>query len=237
MKLSHLLLLSIVIILISYLGSLLFKSDVKINNKKIVTESFTGVKNKIGADVYVKMGDKHDIVVKTTGDVMKNLSIRVKDGVLIIDSISRKLRYDSIRIEITMVKMNFLSIEGSGTISMTGTFNASDDVELGIAGSGTINADFTTSGKLKAGIAGSGDMELKGKSSEMELGINGSGGVKGFNFNTTSATINIAGSGDCEISVVKELNANINGSGNVYYKGSPIVNANINGSGEVQNAK
>jgi hypothetical protein len=237
MKISHLLIISVFIILVSYLGSFLLKKGGKMISQNIEAETFSGVNNKIGANVYIIQGSDQSISVKANENVMKDLRIEVKGGVLVIDKKARNINFDSIVIRISMKELKSLKVDGSGNISTNGVFNSEDDVELNIFGSGNIDAFINTTASIKPGIYGSGNIDLKGKSSKFESIIQGSGNISAFDLKTSFTTINIDGSGNCEIATDSILIANINGSGSIYYKGTPKVNTNINGSGEVQNSK
>ena len=237
MKISHLLIISVFIILVSYLGSLLLKPGGKMSIQDFETETFSGVNNKIGANVYITPGDVQKIAVSANEKIMKDLSLEVKNGVLVIDKKKRTIRFDSISIKISMKDLKNLKIEGSGNISTSGIFNTDRDVDLSIAGSGNIDANINTKATVRTGIYGSGNIDLKGRSMKFESIIQGSGNVSAYDFHSAFATVNIDGSGNCEVSADSTLNANINGSGSIYYKGTPVVNTNINGSGDVQGSK
>lgn len=236
MKISHLLIISVFIILVSYLGSLLLKTGGKMISQNFETQTFSGVNNKIGADVYIIQGSDQSIAVKANENVIKNLRIAVKDGVLVIDKKARKISFDSISIRITMKELKSLKIDGSGNISTSGVFNSAGDVELNIFGSGNIDAFINTPSSIRPGIYGSGNIDLKGKSSKFESIIQGSGNVSAYDFRSAFATVNIDGSGNCEVTADSTLSANINGSGNIWYKGTPKVKTSINGSGEVRSS-
>jgi hypothetical protein len=222
---------------VAYLGSLLFKMGGKIINKDYVSETFSGVSNKIGANVYITQGEIQKIDVSANEKVIKDLNLKVKDGVLVIDKKKKMFRFDSISIKISMKDLKSLKIEGSGNISTSGVFNASGDVDLSIEGSGNIDANINNNATVRTGIYGSGNIDLKGKSLKFESVIQGSGNVSAYDFHSAFATANINGSGNCEVTADSTLSAIINGSGNIYYKGTPIVNTSINGSGEIQNTK
>jgi hypothetical protein len=237
MKISHLLIISVFIMVFAYLGSLLFKQGGKMSNQNFVTGTFSGVSNKIGANVYITQGEIQKIDVSANEKIIKDISLKVEDGVLIIDKKKKMIRFDSISIRISMKDLKSLKIEGSGNISTSGIFNTTGDVDLSIAGSGNIDANINTNATVRTGIYGSGNIDLKGKSLKFESVIQGSGNVSAYDFHSAFTTANIDGSGNCEVSADSTLNASINGSGNIYYKGTPVVNTSINGSGEIQNAK
>ena len=236
MKISHLIIISIFIILGVYFGRMLFNFDGEPISKNFDSETFTGVSNKIGANIYLTQKEEQSIEITANENALKNLSLKVKDGILIIDSKKFKFHFDSVSIRISIPKLTSLQINGSGNISTSTFFDSCGSLKLQVNGSGNIDAFVNSDATVTSEINGSGNIYLKGKSVEFNSEIQGSGNINAFDLRVNHSTVDINGSGNCEVTADSTLNVIIRGSGNIYYKGFPVLNSKVSGSGEIHDS-
>ena len=197
---------------------------------------FTGIVNNISADVHITQAATQYVDVVAQKNIIENMKLEVTDGKLNIGFEKDAYSFEPININISIPELSSLTINGSGNMNTTNTFDSCGTVLLTISGSGNIRAWLNASTKTYSTISGSGNISLNGFSPAHDISISGSGDIKAFPFHTYHTVVDIAGSGDCELWADSTLGVNISGSGNVYYKGYPVINSTITGSGSVNNA-
>ncbi len=197
-----------------------------------ITE-FTGIDLKIAANVYITQNDFFEVVAKGEQNIIDELELDVRNGTWDIEFDDCMKDYE-LDIFITLPKVTFLAISGSGEI-LGETFFDPQDITLRISGSGDMCLGLYSE-HIDAKITGSGEIELEGASEQLDLKITGSGDLGSFNLITERADINISGSGDASVHVLEFLRVKISGSGDVFYKGFPDLDIDISGSGDVRDA-
>ena len=194
--------------------------------------SFTGVSLGISGDLYLTQGSPQKVVIQAENN-MDEIETQVRDGVLRIKTDNWSSRIKGVKIWITMPEVEALNVSGSGDILAETSINT-DELELKVSGSGSINISELNADEIGAAISGSGDLKLAGSADEMELRISGSGSVYAEGLKVNECGIKISGSGSCKIDVTGELDASISGSGKVTYYGNPQIDARVSGSGKVR---
>ncbi len=202
---------------------------------RTITESrtpaaFHSITNSIGADLVIRQDAAYQVEITTQESVMDDITLRVWNGELIIES-NRCFRNADIDIFITSPEISAVNNVGSGDI-MGDNVWYSDRLSLSVTGSGTIDTEIE-SDQLYAQITGSGNMKLFGNVVRSDIKISGSGNIASFNLQSEQQEVEISGSGNCEVTTTDLLDVKISGSGNVFYKGNPTVNTDIRGSGGV----
>jgi hypothetical protein len=133
-------------------------------------------------------------------------------------------------VRITMPAPEELGIAGSGTIeAVTMASNAS----IEIAGSGAITVERIESDSLEVEIAGSGDVGASGSTRTLSIEIAGSGDVRFAELNADDVTVEIAGSGDVELASDGTVSAEIAGSGDIVVMGNATCSVSSAGSGSL----
>lgn len=196
-------------------------------------DPFSGIGISISADVYYTQGNSHEIRIEGPEKDVNDLITEVEDGFL-------KVKYDNLRVNrskltlyITSKEVDAVKISGSAHF-MGDKPVTSDELDLGISGSGGIDFSQLTSDEVEIKISGSGDVGIeKGSAEELDVSISGSGGVRAEGFEVSECSATISGSGSIRIMVTGELDARLSGSGKVYYRGNPTVNSVSSGSGRL----
>ena len=209
------------------------RADGPIVEEVLNLSDFTGIDLKIAANVYITQDNFFGVVAKGEQNVIDELELDVRNDTWDIEFDDCMKDYE-LDIYITMPKVEFLAISGSGEIRGE-TFFDPEDLTLRISGSGEMCLGVLTE-DLDAKITGSGDMELEGTAEDFDLKITGSGDVDAFKLICENADIEITGSGDASVHVLEFLKVRISGSGDVFYKGFPELDIDISGSGDVNDA-
>ncbi len=185
-------------------------------------------------DLFVTQGNTQKVRIEGDEDIVKDIDTYVRNGVLYIEYKGRWNRsHDQTRVYVTMKEINGLKLAGSGNI-IGETPIATDELELGISGSGSIKLDVTAT-QINSGISGSGNIKLTGKTTDNNFKISGSGDVNTLDLKAENCAVQISGAGDAKIYVSKRLEVKVSGSGSIRYAGDPDkVNTNVSGSGSVQ---
>lgn len=208
-----------------------------IETKTIQLAAIEGIDLSINANVFISEGTAQEITVEGKIDAIEKLKTEVRNGIWTIDFDQCVLNHD-LTIYITLPKLTYAKISGSGDIFGETPFASGDDlVEFKISGSGYINLEMDAT-DIETTISGSGDIRLAGAATNHTLKVSGSGNLSGFDLESINQMITISGSGNAEVFVDGgTLDAKISGSGKVYYKGNPSsFSADITGSGSVIDA-
>lgn len=185
-------------------------------------------------DLYVTQGANQKVRIEGDEEDVKDIETNVRNGVLHIEYKDKWFRsHNRVKIYVTMKDIHGLKLAGSGNI-IGETPITTDELELGISGSGSIKLDVTAT-EINSGISGSGNIRLTGKTTDHNFKISGSGDVNTLDLKADNCAIQISGAGDAKVNVSKKLDVKISGSGSIRYAGDPDkVNTNVSGSGSVQ---
>ena len=193
-----------------------------------------GIDLRISGDVLISQGDQQQIIVEGSENIIDALDLDCSRWYLEIDVNGCIRNADNLRFFITLPRVEYLSIAGSGSI-VSDNFLITDDIDLFISGSGDMDLGLDAD-DIRSRISGSGTILIEGIADETDLEISGSGDYRMFGLESNQSRIEIRGSGDAEVFVRDELNIIITGSGDVLYRGNPELNISIQGSGDVINA-
>lgn len=201
--------------------------------------AFTEISLKIGANVYLKQGDKQIVEVKGDEGTLAKLITEVNNRTLVIkypaDTWFSKWNPGRVDIYVTIPQIDGLTVSGSGSVVSEDKIE-SRILNLILSGSGDIRIGDLKAEKVTATLSGSGNVHLSGQKSagDFKVTVSGSGNVKAIDFSADNVDVKVSGSGNCWVSAVKNLVARVAGSGNIIYRGDPLVDSGIVGSGTVK---
>lgn len=208
--------------------------EVKQDSRDI--DAYRSVVLDCSADVFISQNRyPHTVTVKAQQEIIDNLEIEVRSGVLNIDSESCYRTSEPVEIYLNTDVVEGLEINGSGEIHSL-TDLRGQELSIEIDGSGDVTAEVNYR-LLTVGIRGSGDIRLGGQAERLEIDIKGSGDVKGPNMTCKSTSVHISGSGDAYVNAESYLEAHVSGSGDIKYTGFPTdTSFSVSGSGEIRSA-
>ncbi|OEK03626.1 hypothetical protein BFP97_19820 [Roseivirga sp. 4D4] len=198
---------------------------------------FDEVVMRLSGKVYIKQGDKNEVILEGDEDVLERVETDVRGGRLNIGE-EGKSRWSwrrsrtRLNVYITVKELNGAFVSGSGDIIGQTVFK-SDDFRVSVSGSGDIELELDAK-DVDSRISGSGNIELSGAAQYAKLNISGSGKYLAEEMKVDDYEISISGSGRGSINAQENLDVRISGSGSVYYRGRPSVNSSVAGSGRVR---
>jgi len=154
-----------------------------------------------------------------------------------------RVEQDGKRVRIGFAERDDYNVCRGGPIrvAITASFETTDSVELGMSGSGSLDANVPRAAGLTGAVAGSGRITLRGAAGDCNLTVSGSGAVDATALACdSSAKIALQGSGSAKAAgKTKNCNLVVNGSGGVAADRLECDSADvaINGSGSVDLAK
>ncbi|HMI04723.1 MAG TPA: head GIN domain-containing protein [Pedobacter sp.] len=177
--------------------------------------AFTGVDTDGSSDIHIACGTEFKVTLSGSNNLIPYFKTEVVGSTLHLGYKNVNVRRDDVQVYVTLPAINYLSINGSGDIGLSGQFPALDRFEVSISGSGEVEAEqIIVANEASVKISGSGEADLKKLQSK-------------------NAEVHISGSGDAKVSVSEKLKARISGSGELYYLGSPQIDSQISGSGKL----
>lgn len=201
--------------------------------KELDVSDFDGFTLAINADVKVRSGASHEMVVKAQANIIDNIELKMNDGHLRITYDRPISRSKGITIYLTVPALDKVTVSGSGKIKGEGTFKNLDDLALAVSGSGDIDLVLQAR-EVKTSISGSGTLRLAGTANRLAANVSGSGNVRAAELRVADAKISVSGSGNVYVHATESLEAKVSGSGNVKYEGCPRVTARASGSGNIK---
>ena len=202
---------------------------------------FDEVMMRISGKVYVKQGDKNEVILEGERNLLEEVVTDVEGGRLIIKNRrdqswrfwENNRRKQGVNAYVTVKDLKGVYVSGSGDIIGEEQI-AADDLTVSISGSGDIELAVRAK-YVSSKISGSGNIELEGKTDRAKLSISGSGKYFAEKLEAGDYKISMSGSGRGSINVNGDLDVRISGSGKIYYLGNPTgVNSSVSGSGTVR---
>lgn len=186
--------------------------------------SVKGISYDLSDDLVVKQGDQNEITLIGDSNILDNIDLKIKDGILYVDLISGNYVNINMKAEITLRSLDLIENSGSGDIFVQSRTHTNDNLTLMLDGSGNIHVrpqlDLE---EISVHIDSHGDINFKGDTtvSKVEISTDGSGELNAYPLTTSSCRVSTDGSGDAYITVTEDLSGTIKGTGNIYYKGNP----------------
>lgn len=215
------------------------EGEVKLNGKEGVRLSELDLSGEapsevilLGPDkVEIRDGEKLAIEVDGSDEAKDRMRFVLVDGTLGI--LRDKQQWNDTgpaTVIITMPAAAKLTLAGSGNLTAA---SVSDQPEINMMGSGTLDVQSVAAAKMQVNVAGSGTVSAAGSTDCLELNVMGSGTAKLAALKTGTADVNLAGSGNATFASDGDVEANIMGSGNVTVRGRARCKVKTMGSGSL----
>lgn len=211
------------------------RGEGEIITRTLDVPDFTGIDLDCSFDVTIAQGDEQIVKVEGHENIIDLLELDVQNNIWDIE-FDRCIRGDDdeLKIHITVPKLTFIKISGSGKVFGENDIQA-DEIELKISGSGNMDLALFAN-DISGKISGSGQITLEGETQTFNYETSGSGDWRTFEMLSREGNVRITGSGDTEVNVSEKLDVRISGSGDVFYKGNPLIDIDITGSGSLVNS-
>lgn len=202
--------------------------------------TFTGINIHIPGKVYLTQGTPQKVELEGDKDLLAKIETNVSGGTLKIEQASQwhNMNWNGREIitYITVENIHNINLSGSGEL-IGQTKITSEDLDLKVSGSGSIQVEVNVAHSLDANLSGSGKLDLKGSCKKIDSHVSGSGRVKLDASISDRAEFEISGSGKIEASgSANSVKASISGSGKVLGANLETTSCEINlsGSGDVE---
>ncbi|QGZ42059.1 putative autotransporter adhesin-like protein [Pseudoduganella flava] len=196
--------------------------------------AFHGVELALPARVEVRTGGDDTLTLEGDDNILPLIETVVEKGVLTIRPTKKNLQLEGRKVTIVVQARNVdnLGVAGSGSMEAKGI--RADKLSLEVAGSGVLDASAIEAKSVDLAVAGSGKVMAAGQAQSAEVSVAGSGKADASRLTVQQATASVSGSGHAQVSARQSLTANVTGSGGVGYYGDPQVTKAVAGSGSVR---
>lgn len=197
--------------------------------------NFRGLSLDVPGDVELRIGNLESVTVETDDNLQPLIETVVEDGLLKIRPSRRNLnlRPRTLRIVVQARTIDRIGVAGSGSVNAD--VLRAPRLELNVSGSGDINVKGVDSDVLAVSVSGSGDLKVNGGTArQLSVAIAGSGDVELGHVKAENVSARVAGSGDATVWATRTLTASIAGSGDIEYYGDPALSRSVAGSGDVK---
>ena len=201
---------------------------------------FTGIASGGSFKVHVQFGAKESLRLEGNPEVLREIETVVENRVLKIrtrnssfwKNLGRNMNIGRVDIYITAIKLNSLTVSGSGDMDVNGVVRA-ERMQMAVSGSGSLTAAVSCESYL-ASVSGSGRLNVTGTTKTADINVTGSGDFRGRDLKSSTANASVSGSGSIYITADNAISARVSGSGSVRYAGNATkVTSSKSGSGSV----
>ena len=195
---------------------------------------FQAISLKTPANLVLRQGSREGVELRADDNILPLIETRVVDGTLEIrgrDGASYSTKTKPV-VTVDLIKLNGLSVSGSGDVSGDGL--KSPALKIAVSGAGDIRLNKLAVDDLGIKVTGSGDIRFNGRAGKLGIAIAGSGDVESAGLEADEVSVSISGSGNASVNARKTLAVSIAGSGDVVYTGDAVPKTAIAGSGTVR---
>jgi hypothetical protein len=214
-----------VIILLTYTASVAWAQQSETRN----VGTFTGVKAAEAIDVYLKQGDKESVKVEVTNTSLSEVLTEVSGSYLKVHMKDGNHRNASVKVYVTYVHLEKLSVSSAGSIFSEGKIQAKS-MDISGSSAGTIEVTLEVD-ELTVGSSSAADLELKGKAKSAKFEASSAGEIDAYDLETDNVQAQASSGGSVKVNVQKSLTAHASSGGSVKYRGNPEKSITDSSSG------
>jgi len=214
------------------------------NRETREVSKFNKISYRIPGKLVLRQGSPQKVQLEGEAEVLKEIETNVREGRLIIGDVDEDRWFswrnsdnrNRVNVYITVENIEGLYVSGSGDALAEGIIN-SEELELKVSGSGSLEIQVEVRGNLTANVSGSGDLKVKGNCGDLQSNVSGSGKVFIANSIKGRAKFGVSGSGKVlAAGKAEEVKAVISGSGKVLAADleTDRCEVSISGSGDVE---
>ncbi len=164
-------------------------------------------------NVVIRVGEKHSVVVKADRNLLNRVTTEVHSRKLVIANTPGSFTTKTpMTVEVTVPRLNALTLSGSGNIIVGGI----------------------EAGTLKVALPGAGMLTASGTATQLDVIVSGAGTVQFTRLVANHVRAVVSGSGSIFTTATNSLDASISGSGAILYVGNPQdVTKSVTGTGAI----
>ncbi len=187
--------------------------------------------NGIG-DVTVIQGSPEKLEIEAEDNILPYIQTTVENNTLMIN-FEKKAVIPTKPIKFRLTMPNIHSLETQGVSNITAPQIKTDQLKLGISGTGNIEIDDLIANSVTVNVGGAGNLTTNGQVDSQKVTLSGAGNYDGENLQSKSAIITITGLGRVVVWVTGTMDVTISGTGGVDYYGNPQISQQISGLGRI----
>lgn len=175
-------------------------------------------------DVHVKQGNQYHVeLIGSSSEKSKYRVVRMGKTLVIEYDDERKLRwnklrFDEIRINITMPELDKVELKGAGKASFSNF--TEDELKIKILGAIKVNGEINAR-DLSIYLSGASELRLTGKGNTMDAKILGASQFNGYGFAVNDAIVEANGASKASVYVTGRLEIEEGLASKVSYRGNP----------------
>ena len=185
--------------------------------------------------VRLVQSDRDEVFVPGDATAQEAVELRLRNGRIKID-LPGGWRFwkngTGALVEVRVRHLSKLTLSGSNDVVAPGPIT-SDQLTIGMAGSGLARFDQLQVARLNFDVSGAGEGQLAGKVDSLRLSVSGKGKIGAEQLRAGTADVSISGVGNAALWTVSDLRVQISGAGHIDYWGQPTVRKTISGFGSV----
>jgi len=210
--------------------------DGKVVKETRAVPSFNEIDVSGAFHIYLKQGDREEVVLEADDNIMPLIKTTVVGGTLRI-GIDQPIRHVTVlKAYITVKELKGMDISGAVDLE---TVNQITVPELSIDASGASDSKMEIAvGRLKLDCSGASKFRFTGTATTVDMELSGASDIFAFELLAENYNVDISGAGDARINVSKRIRAEISGAGSIRYKGSPTeIDQSVSGAGSIKRAE
>jgi hypothetical protein len=183
-------------------------------------------------DVTLTQGNEESLQIEAEDNIIPNIKTEVRGGTLYI-TYERKSLLPTKPIKFNLTMKDVRSIETQGVSSVQADKIITDDLDVIISGTGSVNILSLDARQLATNISGAGNFEAEGQVDDQRIVLSGAGNYNGTDLQSKTGDVTITGLGQVSIWATDTLNVIISGTGGVDYYGEPKITRSVSGIGNL----
>ena len=182
----------------------------------------------------IEQGDTESLTIEAEARILPKIATEVRGGRLEIRP-DRSFRTDEpITYFLTAKALTAIELAGAGRVEATQF--TTDELRLGVSGTGAVTLDGLTADALDVTASGSAKLELAGQVDRQDIELTGASEYHAADLASRATTITVDGASRATVRVSEALEARVGGAGSIEYIGSPTVSQDVTGAGRVTKA-
>lgn len=234
MKNLQVFLLALMLIIVCSSCSFSYKSE--LTNKTYPIQSFNSFKSNTVGNIIYTQSDKVSVKVEGEKEIIDNLTITEKDGLLDI-KLRKKLRIrmqNKLTIYLSSPSIELIENSGVGNTTIEGKVKA-DNLKINFEGVGNFDASNLECQRIEVSCEGVGNLKIAGTTEFIDIESEGVGNVNTEELIAKVAVVNSSGVGSVKCFASDNIDIINSGVGSVTYFGNPAVkNMKNSGVGKIK---
>lgn len=194
----------------------------RLDTREYDFSDFTDVSVGGAFEVDVVQGNDFSVAITADDNVFRYIEVEKSGRTLKIGTESlRGLRNVTLRAEITMPKIEALTLSGAVRGTLTG-FRSTDDFRLNLSGASTLNGEVEVR-DARFNVSGASRATLEGSADVLTLDVSGASRLDLADFAINEADVELSGASTATINVKDTLDVELSGASTLNYAGDPKI--------------